>query len=258
MHSLENLIAYYNACKQDDLYREIIRRILSNIHKIEDASIYDFAEMCFVSTTTISRLSRKLGYKSFIDFKMELSNSVKNYNVLNRYVPLNEVSRYGGEQKAYLELMQKQLQDFINNIDYSEIDNLVEIIHSFKKISFYTYGISFAEHHFQEDLIMAGHDCSLFSIPVDQLQDVETLDENSLVIASLPVVQESAVINKVLKSVKEKKSKIFMLTDSRYSHYLKYADYSFCFDGFMSIIDDYRFSMHLNLLSIAYRNKYLI
>lgn len=258
MNSLENLIAYYNSCKRNDLSREVIRHILHNLKKIEDSSIYELAEMCYVSPATISKLSRKLGYKSFIDLKVDLVNSVKNYETRNRYVPLNEIGKYGSEQNAYLELMNMQIKDFTKSIDNDLILNIIQSIHNCKKISFYTYGICFSEPHFQEDLIMAGHDCGVFPVIADQLQDIETLDENSMVIILVPVVSESAAISRVINLIRERKAKIVLLTDSKHTNYLRFADFSYCFDGSLSIIDDYRFSMFINLLSINYRNKYIV
>ena len=43
--------------------------ILENINKIPEYNITDVAEMCFVSTATISRLCRKLNYESLVTLK---------------------------------------------------------------------------------------------------------------------------------------------------------------------------------------------
>ena len=59
MHALEGLQVYYNRSKEDDIYHNVVGIILKNIHKIRECTIYDLAEMCYVSPTTISRLSRK-------------------------------------------------------------------------------------------------------------------------------------------------------------------------------------------------------
>ena len=257
MHALQSLIAYYNHCRQDDLYREVIRRILLSLKQLDGASIYELADLCHVSPTTISRLSRRLGYRSFSEFRMDLAGNVKNHDTLNRYVPLHETARYGEERTAYAALMRRQMDDFWQALDDTLIDRMVECSHAARRIRFYTFGVHFAEPHFQEDLLLAGHDCSVHSIPTDHLQDIETLDEDSLVVLIVPVVAEGAIVRTEIDQIRERRATLLILTDSRHADFLGRADLAYCFDGSLSIVDDYRFAMFLNLLSMTYRSRYL-
>lgn len=257
MHALECMLAYYNNSETDDIYRVIVGILFQNIYNIEKRTIYELADMCHASPTTISRLSRKLGYQSFQEFKKSLVDSVKNYDILNRYVPFNELGRHGGEIEAYLILMKQQVENLAHNVDIRELDELVHMIHNCEKVNFYTNGTNFAECRFQEDLIMAGHISEVKTIPTEQQEDITTLTDKDLVIMIAPVVQDGLIVNDLMKMIKERGAHLFVLTDSYYPPYQRYADDMYSFDGVLGIIDDYRFAMYLNLLSMRFRHYYL-
>ena len=75
-----NLINFINTANVDDVYANAAKKILENINKIPELNITDVAEMCFVSTATISRLCRKLNYESFSDFKMDVTMNLRYFN----------------------------------------------------------------------------------------------------------------------------------------------------------------------------------
>ena len=258
MHSLEDLIVYYNHCKKDDLYREVIAKILANLNKLENATIYEWADICYVSTTTISRLSRKLGYDSFIEFKTELMKSVERYSMVNQYVPTGERKNYGGgEEATFIGLLRRILDEFEAAVDYTKIDAYADLLERYKKIRIYSHGICFMEHHLQENLIMGGHDVDLISVAVAQYEDIKNLDEDTLVLFTCPLVHDGTMVGRVLKDIHAKGCKLFLITDSNYLFYLKYADYVYSFDGYLNMVDDLWFSLFYSVLSMAYRRKYV-
>lgn len=257
MNALDNMLVYFNNSKQDDLYREVIGNILKNLKKVEKASIYDLAKMCFVSTTTISRLSKKLGYKNFMDFKLELSNSVKKYAYLNRYIPINSIAKDENEFDAYFRILKKQLEEFQSELDMDFLAKIAEAMYNCRKISIYTYGTSFAELSFQSNLVMTGKETVLLLDPTDQVHDAETLDSECFAFVSVPSLSEGAATEEAVRIAKERNARIFVLTTSRYSTYLKYADFSYSFDGLLHIIDMYRIALFINFLSMTYRKMYI-
>lgn len=257
MNALSNILMYYNNSRQDDLYREVIGNILKNLKRVENASIYDLAEICFVSTTTISRLCKRLGYKNFMDFKLELSGSVKKYAYLNRHIPINAVERGEDEFDAYFRILKKQIGDFHEELDKSKLEQVADAMHGCRKVSIYTYGASAAEVSLQTDLVMNGIETVMLLDPADQIADAASLDADCFVFVSVPSLMESSPIDETIRLAKEQKAKIFVLTTSRYSSFLKYADYSYCFDGVLHIIDMHRISIYIHFLAMTYRKKYI-
>ena len=116
MHALTHMINYYNNAVNEDIYFSVARSLLENLDQLPGGNIYDWAQICCVSPSTISRFCQKLGYKSFQEFKLELSNAIRNYNMLNRYVSINQISTYGSEESAYLSALSAIVDDFVKKL----------------------------------------------------------------------------------------------------------------------------------------------
>ena len=257
MHALTHMINYYNNAVNEDIYFSVARSLLENLDQLPGGNIYDWAQICCVSPSTISRFCQKLGYKSFQEFKLELSNAIRNYNMLNRYVSINQISTYGSEESAYLSALSAIVDDFVKKIDQNKLNEMADIIYSHKNIRIYTNGIYMHETNLQTNLLLSGHTARIIASPVMQIKDASSICEDTAVILTLPNVHENTVRLELLQILQQKKACILLLTNSTCSVYLKYAFCAFCFDGSMTQIDDFYFTIFLSMLSITYRNKYL-
>lgn len=257
MHALNNLILFYNNSSPGDVYYSVAEILLDNINSLFDQTIYDWAQLCFVSTATISRFCQKLGYKNFNEFKIELSNSVENYHILNQYAPINQLGQYESEENAYLTILKNTVDNFCRTADLNKIEELADVIHRHSPIRIYTHGVSLNEASLQSNLIMSGLQVKAIDMASIQLKDISSLPPSALAILTLPNVHERTLHLDILKALKSKDVTIVLLTNSKHSIYLNYADYSYCFDGIMTQLDDYQFNMIFSLLSITYRRKYV-
>lgn len=257
MHALNVLILFYNSYSFNDVYYSVAEILLKNIHHLFRLTIYDWAELCHVSTATISRFCQKLGYKSFHEFKLELSSAVDNYYVLNQFAPINQLEKYDSEQIAYLSIMRETIDDIYKTVDLNRIDQMADMLHQYDSIRIYTHGVSVNESSLQSNLIMSGRQAKAIWSSSAQLKDIETLTGDALVLLTLPNVYEKTLSLDILQALKDKNIPILLFTNSKYSQFLKYADFSYCFNGIMTQLDDTRFSLLISLLAISYRRKYL-
>lgn len=257
MHALTHMINYYNNTVNEDIYFSVAQSLLENLDQLSGGNIYDWAQICCVSPSTISRFCQKLGYKSFQEFKLGLSNAIQNYNMLNRYVPINKISTYGSEESAYLSALADIVEDFRKKIDQNKLDEMADIIHRRKNIRIYTNGIYMHETNLQTNLLLSGHTTRIITSPAMQIKDASNIAEGTAVILALPNVHEKTLSLELLQILQQKKTCILLLTNSTRSVYLKYAFCSFYFDGNMTQMDDFYFTIFLSMLSITYRNKYL-
>lgn len=69
---LYHLLRYFRALQPESTFYQPLRFILDNLASLAAMSIYDMAEKCFVSTATISRLCKELGFKNYQDFKIRV------------------------------------------------------------------------------------------------------------------------------------------------------------------------------------------
>jgi len=68
--AISRVLDLYNNGKLGDVYREVAGHILHNLNNLEGLTIYEIAEICYASPTTLSRFSKKAGYQSFSEFKI--------------------------------------------------------------------------------------------------------------------------------------------------------------------------------------------
>ena len=55
MNIIDDLLGFYNATPEGDIYHEAIRHLMENPTHVRNATIYQMADMCYVSPSTISR-----------------------------------------------------------------------------------------------------------------------------------------------------------------------------------------------------------
>ena len=58
MHALNRLALYVNTHQQDDAYYTVADSLLKHLYELSDMTIYEWADLCNVSTSTISRSSK--------------------------------------------------------------------------------------------------------------------------------------------------------------------------------------------------------
>lgn len=109
---------------------EVLTYISNNVDKVSKINIADLAKDTYVSTTTIIRLCKKLGYSGFTELKYELKKASREKSKI--------------EELNYDEIIKKRLFDIEKTselINFDTIDNIIELI-SKKKIHFFGKGLS--------------------------------------------------------------------------------------------------------------------
>ena len=72
-----NLLRYAEKLGPEDTFYSPVQFILKNLHSIASMSIYDLANASFVSTASISRMCRELGYKNYQEFRISLYSAYR-------------------------------------------------------------------------------------------------------------------------------------------------------------------------------------
>lgn len=257
MHALEKIIVYYNHCKENDIYKSVIENILKNLDKVKKANIYELADLCYTSTTTMSRLSRKMGYRGFADFKMSLVNCVRNYNSYNHFVPFSMLSSLEESKNGYFSIMRMLTDQIEKDIDMEQIKRINHLLHQSRKVCFFTCGNESVERHFQELLIIAGKESVVLGLPQQQMECLKNLNQESTVIYIAPITNESGDVEEVIEEIKATGAKIVLISDIKNSNLRGYADEYIGFDGAMCMVDDQAFNMIVTMMFMDYRKTYL-
>lgn len=187
-----NLINFINTTSINDVYANAARKILQNIYLIPNSTITDVADFCFVSIATISRLCRKLNYESFADFKMDVTMNLNYFNrdalrlQFDHQLPQREYLHRGKEAfNAHFENIINNLRTTYDNIDYEELEFIVDKIYEAKKIcfagNFFTQSVSM---QLQIELSYLGKECSGMYPLQQQTLVIEQLSKDDVIIVS--------------------------------------------------------------------------
>jgi DNA-binding MurR/RpiR family transcriptional regulator len=236
--AIAKVLNLYNSGKLGDIYREAAGRILNNLNSMEGMTIYEIADKCLASPTTMSRLSKKLGYITFSEFRIDLANSVRSYSNLNRCMPYVPKDSCKDTIRLYYQTLRDKMEELIACIDADYISEIVKEMDQFSKFSFYAK-MHFSIMFFQQDLFMCGKEAVYWPEQADQMQDAGTLNPGCLAIVVIPKRIESTYMLEVLKAVKNAGGKVLLISAAVLSVYDKYADYLISFDGTGTIMDTY-------------------
>lgn len=187
-----NLINFINMTNVHDVFWGAAKTILQNIYKIPNSSITEVANMCYVSTATISRLCRKLNYDSFADFKNDVTMNLNYFHqdakklYFDHQLPAKETINEGKEIfKDHFQNVIHNLQDTYDNIAYEDLMKIIDQIHEADKIcfagNFFTQSVSM---QLQIELAYLGKDC-VAMYPLEQQKEIfKTLGKADLIIVS--------------------------------------------------------------------------
>lgn len=143
------------------LEQHIYDKLLENSKTQDDLTITQAAEMCGCSISKISKFSKKLGfknYKQYVDFlygkELSKEESSNEFDRLNKY-----------------------MEDF----DFSLIDEFVELLDQHEKICIFGYGPSFIVAQYFEYKLRFSTNKYTIALP-DELSVINMLDDKSLLV----------------------------------------------------------------------------
>lgn len=152
-----------NNLKKDTTY-SIANYVLENISRMEDISIKQLSEDCFVSTTSIIKFCNLLGFSGYTEFKRHLIASFQT----------RKVQLYDKHKNLKVSDLLNKISDF--SIDFNaeqcqkSISSLVDLICENKRIHF--YGAVFPMNlvqSFVEDMAVMGVPVFVYQIPYGKI-----------------------------------------------------------------------------------------
>lgn len=147
--------------KLNPLEFQIHNKLIDSSKNIDNLKIAQAAEICGCSVSKISKFVKKLGfenYKQYINF------------LYGREIP---------QEKSSNEL--ERVKNFIDNFDYSLVNEFIEMINTHDKIILLGYGPSFICTQYFEYKLRINTSKFVISVP-DQISAERLIDENSLIV----------------------------------------------------------------------------
>ena len=255
MNTITKLIALYNN-KSETIYHNMVGLMLEHIHELPQMSIYEVADVCFSSTTAISRFVRKLEYENFNSFKMSLHNALNYYPQSNRKMSVTKQNKTNNFIEQYLDLLCAQIHSIRNHISLEMIDEIASIISNSYQVVFVSpamYGFD----SFQFDLIIDKKKTFFSDNLSNSLEDIQKVDSDTAVLFFISAERESERTRMLLKKAKEQGGKVIAIARETLNMHRKYTDIEISYESTGTDMDDQIFLTIMNLIIIRYRSLYI-
>lgn len=212
-----------------DSEKKLAEYILNRGEKILQMSARDLAKDTYTSPATIVRLCQKLGLKGYSDFKIkysaELQADLNKNNRIDVNFPFNKNDRKEEIAHKIAIVNREAIEDTLYLIDYDELEKIVDLLHEAKVIDIYGLGNSIlAALDFEHKMMRIGRNIRIKTLPGEKSFQAynASIDHISIILSYSGETIEMVHIAELLK---EKKSKIILITSIGENELSKYADY---------------------------------
>lgn len=149
-----------NIHKLSQTEQNIFNFIIKNMHKVKDMSIRDLSKECFVSTTTLFRFVKKIGYEGYGDF----IEAVRQTEQESRKIHIPSIVHDDNYRDSYL----KNVVEAVKVITDEKIDQFHAIMSRYPQIFILSEGLSReVAHYFHRLLISMGYSVE---IPTEEFE----------------------------------------------------------------------------------------
>ena len=212
-----------------DSEKKLSEYILNKGDKVLQMSARDLANETYTSPATIVRLCQKLGLKGYSDFKIkysaELQTDLNKNNRIDVNFPFSKNDRKEEIAHKMALLSKEAIEDTLYLIDYDELDKIVDLLYKTKDIHIYGLGNSLlAALDFEHKMMRIGRHIKIKTLPGEQSFQAYNASKNTISIV-LSYSGETLEIINIAKLLKERESKIILITSIGENQLSKYADY---------------------------------
>lgn len=255
MDSIDRLVQYYNN-GPEDIYHETTANILKHIHEVKDCTIYDLAELCYTSPSTISRLVKKLSFENFNDFRSQISYALKNYQRLNRNTRDLDLIEDADIVPLYFNFLSNNIRLLENDIDYEQIRAISDLLYAADRTYFYAMS-EMTVNNLQKALIVTNKTAFSFDTLFISENTLRQLKEGDLIFAMIPDLTELSPMRSILKDAKNKGASVITICSGKNNEYARYSDLQLSFEGTKTSMDLYLFMILTNLIKYDFTHRYV-
>lgn len=212
-------------------------KICDYIEEYMNSSIYmtvtEIANNCGVGEATVTRFCRKLGFRSFLEFKMTMAQEFKNNVYDNADISdevaknevLSEKDSLGEFVKKFYEMNINSLEDTLKKIDYTIVEEISDILVKAKRIAFAGVGHSgiIAEDAYYK-FMKIGLVCNCYRDSHTLLMMASLMKEDDVlfIISNSGNTEE---VNMAAEIARENNVKVISITENLLSKIARVSDY---------------------------------
>lgn len=183
---LHKLMLLINGSQEGSTNHNLAIELVKHINELKDLNIYEMADLCYVSTSTLSRFCRLLGYKNFNKFKDALENS---YGFEIDYDPNYLLVKDNVDQGiAYMkEIYMNSIQNMNEHFQKDTLLALAKQIHEHESVHIFgNIGYQFLAMYLQERLGLFKKIIHIYADVLQQSKEASHLSNQDLAIIVSP------------------------------------------------------------------------
>ena len=211
---LSMLLHYINGVYKKDTNYDIALKLLAEYEQIPNMTINQMAEVCYVSTASISRFIRLLGYETCTDFK-EACRKTLNIKSTDYSVIVSNAKKKDMERilQGYTNNVIDNIKFTFDNIEYRQMDRICQMLFDAKNIAL--FGLEFSSllgSHFQNRMALMNKYVNIGFSSEKQLEIAQSLGSDAVVIIASIEGGYFYRNDEIISILKEKKCKMIALT----------------------------------------------
>lgn len=174
---LSSLFSVVNDNNEQDSNYVLAHYFLEHYHGLSELNIYDVAEDCYVSRSSVRRFCKSIGYENFLELKKGFNNYDDQYSYYMSH----------SNRENYREKLTREINEMIKELDErmnaEEVDKIAECLHRSRHIVFLTSDTSTSIiEEFQKSMIFFGKVIRIISDMYTDKSFINSLDERDVVI----------------------------------------------------------------------------
>lgn len=258
MTILHDLIALYNSLPEDNVYSRVIAMLLRELRRIPALSLEETAELCGVSTITISRLLKKIGCGSFRSFRQQVEDVVDGYPKYNRVIPIPMIDT-GKVTDGFFDCVLNEMRRLRAELDRDAVARACAMLHEAGQVHICDmYSTGHAKRQLQVDLCMDGKEVRCHSSLDTGIRPAAEGPAPVVIATVLSMVKNYGDISRGLKKIHENGCRcIVIISASTPGGVAAYSDCVIRFHGIDSAADNIFIDCIYDVLCMNYRASYI-
>lgn len=250
--SITRLVTILNKAAPGDLDHDIAAKILTHMEEIANGNIRDAAEVCYVSTSTISRFVKKLKFENFNSFKYKLASDLFNMPSSNSILSDREKNGFNDDAavQVYFQRLNAHVESVQAVLTKEKLDDICEILHQAPSIIIFSHqDLDFTS--FQAKMACYGKiSTHLNNNPEDYIPNIP---KNTAFIA--PLFATSNALSNLEKAKRDGANVISICRNGKYI-FDDIADISLVIDSDSVEFNRYMLNFIFDAIIINYHEKY--
>lgn len=213
---MTSLLAILNQNDDSNVDCVLAKYLLGHIQEIPKMSIYDLADACYVSRSSIHRFIKSCGYESWGDFK-KASLSAEEHQ--HRFIQYTDYTDY----TVHLKYQTIQMMEDVTRVIESEaMNSTIEAIHNSKEVVFLVADDSSSPVRvFQQQMTAMNKIIRVLTSSNKNLSMIDKLTSDDLLIVGSISGNFAIIINDDIRSLKTRK---ILLTTNRTTKFAQSYD----------------------------------